>query len=118
MQQMWIMIAGPYRSGSSDPKQWKANLSRLNEVAWQVFQKGHIPVIGVNIALPVIEAAGAEHYEEIMMPLSLALAEKCDAILRIEGISSGADKEVRLFEEKGLPVYHRLEYVPVITITK
>ncbi len=40
---MWIMIAGPYRSGSSDPAVWAGNLRRLNAAAYSVFQKGHVP---------------------------------------------------------------------------
>lgn len=112
MPSSYIMIAGPYRSGSDDPRQWAQNLKAMNEYAHQVFLKGHIPVIGVNAALPVIEAAGEEHYEALMMPISLALAERCDAVLRIGGPSEGADQEVELIQKKGLPVYFSLEDIP------
>ena len=67
---MWIMVAGPYRSGSSDPEVWAENLRRLHQSAAAIFEKGHAPIIGVNMALPVIDAAGQEHYERIMLPLS------------------------------------------------
>ena len=30
---MWIMIAGPYRSGSTDPAVWAANPETLNRAA-------------------------------------------------------------------------------------
>ncbi len=109
---MWIMIAGPYRSGSFDPQVWADNLRELNRAAYAVFNKGHVPVIGVNLALPVIQAAGEETYEQVMLPLSLALAERCDAILRIGGASSGADQEVARFQARGLPVYRSVEQVP------
>ncbi len=109
---MWIMIAGPYRSGSNDPAVWRENLLLLNRVAYQVFQKGHTPVIGVNMALPVIEGGGGADYDRIMLPLSLSLAERCDGVLRVGGPSRGADDEVRLFETKGLPVYRSLDEVP------
>jgi hypothetical protein len=111
-KQMWIMIAGPYRHGTTDPENWKSNLQLLNEFAYKVHQKGHVPVIGVNAALPIIEAAGQDKYEEIMMPISLALAKRCDAVLRVGGISAGADKEVELFEKKNLPVYRSMEEIP------
>lgn len=106
------MVAGPYKGSSDDPEVWYANLQKLNQAAFEIFKKGHIPVIGVNAALPVIAAAGEAHYEDIMMPVSLALAEKCDAVLRIEGYSRGADQEVNLFVEKGFPVFYSLPDIP------
>lgn len=109
---MIIMIAGPYRHGSKDPEVWRNNLKQLNIAAYQVFEKGHIPVIGVNMALPIIEEIGMKEYESIMMPISLALAEKCDAVLRIGGISDGADEEVEIFRKKSLPVYFDLDRIP------
>ncbi|HET9129967.1 MAG TPA: antibiotic biosynthesis monooxygenase, partial [Terriglobia bacterium] len=62
-KRLWIMISGPYRSGSNDPLVWAENLARLNEAAVTVFKKGHVPVIGVNMALPVIEQAGVDSYD-------------------------------------------------------
>jgi hypothetical protein len=109
---MWIMIAGPYRSGSSDPSVWAANLRRLNAAAYEVFLKGHVPILGVNLALPIIESAGAAAYTRIMQPLSVSLAERCDAILRIEGVSHGADEEVETFLARGLPVFRSVGDVP------
>ena len=109
---MWIMISGPYRQGSTDVALWKDNLAKLNEAAYLVLLKGHTPIIGVNLALPIIDIAGEAEYKQIMMPLSMALAEKCDAVLRLDGFSTGADEEVRLFESKGLPVYFEMEQIP------
>jgi len=111
-KQLWIMVAGPYRSGSSDPIVWAENLRKLNSAASAIFQKGHVPIIGVNLALPVIEAAGQELYERIMMPLSLSLTERCDAVLRIEGVSKGADDEVDRFRARGLRVFLSIDEIP------
>src|SRR5262245_33927285 len=107
---MWIMVAGPYRSGSSDPVVWAANLDVLNRAAVALFRAGHVPVIGVNMALPVIAAAGGSDavYREIMTPLSVALVDRCDACLRIGGPSRGADEEVERFRAAGRPVYRSL----------
>lgn len=105
------MIAGPYRSGSDNPEQWKKNLHAMNEAAFAVFKKGHTPVIGVNMALPIIQAMGEEHYNDLMMPISLSLTDKCDAILRIGGPSKGADQEVERFVTKNLPVYYSLDEI-------
>ncbi len=111
---MWIMIAGPYRAGAATAEAQAANLTRLNEAAVAMHRAGHVPIIGVNMALPMVEAAGGTSaaYEELMAPVSLALVERCDACLRIGGPSRGADDEVKVFEAAGRPVYRDLRDVP------
>lgn len=109
---MWIMVAGPYSSNGASEEQRVKNLQALNKAALYVFDKGHVPVIGVNLALPII-AAAEDRYEEIMMPLSLALADRCDACFRIKGVSRGADQEVERFRAAGKPVYFDLDDLPL-----
>ena len=111
---MWIMLAGPYASGGADAATRAARLAALNDAALAVFRHGHVPVIGVNMALSVIAAAGdmRDAFDEVMMPLSLALAERCDACLRIGGTSPGADREMERFRRAGKPVFHALDEVP------
>jgi len=109
---MWIMIAAPYTSGGADAATRAMRLMEMNRAALAVFRRGHVPVIGVNMALPVIAAAGDDAFEEVMMPLSLALAERCDAVLRIGGPSAGADAEVARFRAAGRPVFHAVEEIP------
>ncbi len=84
----------------------------MNDAAYEVMRKGHVPIIGVNMALPIIEAAGAQNYEDIMMPMSLRLAERCDAILRMGGASKGADEELEQFQRRGLKVFHQVDEIP------
>ena len=44
---LMILIAGPYRSGTGDnPDKMAENLRRLEEAAWPIFAKGHVPMIG------------------------------------------------------------------------
>lgn len=111
---MWIMIGGPYSTGAQSAADRAANLRRLNEAAVAVLRKGHVPVIGVNLALPIIEAAGgdAAAEAEVMMPLSLALAARCDAFLRIGGRSAGADQEMARFVAAGKAVFRSLDELP------
>ena len=112
------MVAGPYRAGGADAAGRAANLRVLNEAALALHRLGHVPVIGVNMALPLIEAAGDDDaaYEQIMMPLSLALAERCDACLRIGAASAGADREVARFEARNRPVFRSLADVPAAAV--
>ena len=109
---LWIMVAGPYTSGTSDPAVRAANLRAMNREAHEVWKRGLVPVIGVNMALPVIEAAGPAEFDAIMMPLSRALAERCDAVLRIGGPSKGADEEVELIRSRGGQIFARVEDIP------
>lgn len=111
-QPMIIMVAGPYRAGSNDPAARAANLDALNRAALKIWELGHVPVIGVNLVLPIIDVAGTDRYDEIMMPVCLALAERCDAVLRVGGVSSGADREVALIECNGGTVYTAIEQIP------
>jgi hypothetical protein len=115
---MLILIAGPYRSGTNDdPVLIQKNLDRLESVALPLFRKGHVPMIGEWVALPLIHLAGSKHpgdaaWEEIQYPVAHRLLEKCDAVLRLEGASKGADEDVRKAKERGLPVYFSLDEVP------
>ncbi|MDF1477550.1 DUF4406 domain-containing protein [Leifsonia sp. H3M29-4] len=110
-----ILIAGPYRSGTGDdPVLLEANLRRLEEAAWPVFEAGHIPMIGEWVALPVLRSAGGTGLadpiaEAIMYPTAERLLQHCDAVLRLPGESKGADQDVAIALERGLPVYHSIE---------
>ena len=107
---MWIMVGGPYGTGAKSATERAANLARMNEAAHAVWRKGHVPIIGINLALPIVVAAGVDA-AEIMMPLSLALAERCDAFLRIGGASVGADQEMARFVAAGKRVFRSVEEV-------
>ena len=113
-----ILIAGPYRSGTGDdPDLMARNLARLEEAAWPIFSAGHIPMIGEWVALPVLRSAGATGVldplaDQVMYPTAERLLEHCDAVLRLPGASKGADQDVAIARERGLPVYHSLEEIP------
>jgi len=53
MNRMLIALAGPYTADTEEKK--KQNLEAMNEAAAGVYEKGHIPVIGVNAVLFVTE---------------------------------------------------------------
>jgi hypothetical protein len=109
---MWILVAGPYRTGARGAAERARNLRALNLAARAVHERGHVPIVGVNLALPIIEAAGAGSYDAIMLPLSLALADRCDAVLRLPGESAGADREVERVRARGGAVYASVAEIP------
>ena len=107
---MLIAVAGPYSAETQEHRQ--RNLNVLNQAAAAILKLGHVPVVGVNAALPVVQCldADSDHYEA-MMTISLALMDKCDAILII-GNSPGANRERDLIQSKGLPVYRDVNDIP------
>jgi len=117
---MLILIAGPYRSGTGDdPELLARNLARLEEAAWPIFRAGHVPMIGEWVALPVLHGAGGAGVadpvaEKIMYPTAERLLAHCDAVLRLAGESTGADRDVAIATERGLPVYHHVTDIPAL----
>lgn len=115
---LMILIAGPYRSGSGDdPVKMAANLARLEEAAYPIFAKGHVPMIGEWAALPVLRGAGggavgSPAYDRVMHPTAHRLLQHCGGVLRLPGASTGADNDVRIAKERGIPVWHRVEDIP------
>ena len=50
--------------------------------------------------------------ERVLYPTAERLLQHCDAVLRLPGESTGADQDVAIAEQRGLPVYHRIEEIP------
>jgi hypothetical protein len=115
---MMILIAGPYRSGTNDdPAKIEANVHVMESFAIPIFKKGHIPLLGEWLALPLVRLAGSkqigdEPFNEIFHPIAEMLLGKCDAVLRVGGASQGADLMVDVAKKKGLEVYYELDEIP------
>lgn len=118
-----ILIAGPYASGTGgDPELMRRNLERLEEAAWPIFRAGHIPMIGEWVALPVLRSAGASGpldplAAQVMYPTAERLLQHCDAVLRLPGESTGADQDVSIARQRGIPVYTSLSEIPGAAVT-
>lgn len=106
---MIIGVAGPYTADTAEKR--KSNLDAMNNAAARLLELGHIPLIGMNAALPVIERANLKDKYKATMEISLAVIDRCEGILLI-GESPGANKERDLILSKNLPVYYKLEEVP------
>ncbi len=117
---MLILVAGAYRSGTNDdPQKMQANLRILEQTALELFRLGHVPIIGEWVALPLLEVAGSKAvgdalYEEIVYPTAHRLLQHAQAILRLPSASKGADNDVKIAVERGIPVYYQLEDVPAV----
>ena len=115
-----ILIAGPYRSGTNDdPALIKKNVQLMESYALPIFRAGHIPILGEWLALPLVELGGSKTigdpvFNEVFHPIASRLLEKCDAVLRVGGASTGADDMVRIGRALGLAIYKGLEDIPPI----
>jgi len=114
----FILIAGPYRSGTGDdPKKMAANLARLEAAALAVYGKGHLPVIGEWLAVPLAHQAGSRGvgdpvWDAYGYPTADRLLEFCTGVLRLPGESRGAEGDVEVAVRRGLRVYLSVDEVP------
>jgi GDP-mannose pyrophosphatase NudK len=117
---MLVLVAGPYRSGTNDQVELiEKNVRFMNTIALDVYNAGHLPVLGEWFALPLIETAGSkslgdEVFNRIFHPVAIQLIGFCDAVLRVGGESNGADEMVKVGIEKGKIIFYNLSDVPKI----
>lgn len=106
---MIIAVAGPYSAPSEEQRQ--RNLDAMNAAAARLYEMGHIPFIGVNMAVPVVAQLNTDDTYNAIMEISMAVIDKCDALL-LTAESPGANRERDHILSKGLPVYYTIEEVP------
>jgi len=116
--QLFILVAGPYRSNTGDdPERIEQNLRTMAQAALKVFRLGHLPVLGESLALPLISEAGSQRvgdavFDEIFHPISRLLAQRVDAVLRVGGASKGADEMVEIARRSGKHVFEDFSEIP------
>ena len=85
-EQLMILVAGPYRSGTNDDAVLiQRNVDAMEDMALAVFRRGHLPVLGEWFALPLLKHAGSRKigdavFDEIFHPIARELLGKCDAV--------------------------------------
>lgn len=111
-----ILIAGPYRSGTGgDPDAIARNLEGLEAAAAPIYALGHVPMIGEWVALPILRGIDTASGDgDVMYETARRLLQHCDAVLRLPGESSGADTDVAIARERGIPVYTDFSEIPAI----
>lgn len=108
---MIIGVAGPYSAPTSEQR--KKNLNAMNVAAARILEKGHIPVIGMNAALPIVELANVPDRYKAIMEISLAVINQCEAILILEE-SPGVLKERDLVLSKRGKIFYSIDEIPEI----
>jgi hypothetical protein len=76
-------------------------------------------MIGEWVALPVLASAGAAGLsdplaEQVMYPTAHRLLQHCGGVLRLPGESRGADQDVAIARERGIPVWYAIEDIPAV----
>ena len=81
-----VLIAGPYLSGTDgDPTKIAANRARLEAAALPIYERGHLPLLGEWLALPIIHAAGGrEPGDAVFRAYQYPVAERLLASGRVE----------------------------------
>ena len=101
---MLVYVAGPYSKGDM-----AVNVHNAIQVANKILELGHIPY------LPHLT-----HFWHLVTPkpyqtwleIDRSILIRCDCVFRMSGDSQGADGEVILAGQLGLPVYYSLEDLP------
>lgn len=100
-QRLRVYVAGPYTKPDPD-----TNTDKAIAVANHLLDAGFAPF--VPHLTHFWEQRHHRPYED-WMQLDVAWVAVCDALLRMPGESSGADREVALAKELGIPVYMDVE---------
>lgn len=98
---MKVYVAGPYSKGDV-----ALNVRAAIDAANAVVELGHVPYI--PHLTHFWHLVSPKPYEWWLEYDNVWLLE-CDVVLRIAGESTGADAEVKLAEERGIPVVYGLE---------
>ena len=92
-----VYIASPYRKGSQ-----ARNVARQIEAAHMLLDAGASPIAPLlNHFMDITRPRPEQEWVEADM----ALVAKSDGVLRLEGDSEGADREVAMAKEWGIPVF-------------
>lgn len=99
-----IYISGPYTSGDV-----AVNVRSACLAGDAILEKGYIPIVP---HLTHFWHCISPKSWETWIKIDTTLIPFCDAVLRLDGISDGADIEVACAKKIGIPVYYSLEEIP------
>lgn len=108
-----VFVTGPYSAGTEAEE--RAKIQRAIEVGRTVFEKGYYPIVPHLLVREyyVHGDTGLFGYEPLMR-FTLSIVAKCDILLLYQH-SPGADREWKLAEQLGKPVYFSLDDLPDLT---
>ncbi len=99
---VYVYVAGPLTCGHLIN-----NVSDALRVATLLRRKGY--AVYVPHANVMWEVAQPELDTEVWLQHDFLWVRRCDCLLRLPGLSTGADREIVVAHEVGIPVYYTLE---------
>ena len=120
MKPLLILIAGPYMSSTGgDAAKIVSNRARLESYALPIYERGHLALVSEWFTLPIVNAAGGKVHSDAVFnayqyPVAQRMLSRCDAVLRIPGVSKGADLDVAKARQLGLPIYDSVDEIPML----
>jgi hypothetical protein len=107
----FVFVTGPYSAPTKAGIE--ANIRKSIEIGRRLFQKGYYPIVPHLLVKEYYqsETNSAIFGYEPLMKYTMAIAQKCDVLLLYES-SPGADRERRLAESLGIPVYFDVDDLP------
>lgn len=99
-----VYVAGPYTAPTDELIE--QNVKNALHAGEQLADAGFWPIIPHLVHM--WHKVYPRNYE-FWMQLDFALVRDCDALLRLEGSSKGADREVELADSLGIPVFHAIQ---------
>ncbi len=103
-----VYVAGPI--SAHDPV---ANCQRAIRVGFELMDLGYAPFVPhYSYFVDMDSTHGAGRYEQ-WIALDFSFISVCHALLRLPGLSKGADREVAFAHEIGIPVFYSIEALQV-----
>jgi hypothetical protein len=99
MRKLRVYVSGPLTIGDQ-----LINAREMAVNATEVYRAGFIPINPINPTWHMVTPLGYMEWIEI----DLSLVEVADAVLRVTGVSCGADMETAHALTHGIPVFHSL----------
>lgn len=108
---MRIFISSPYSNGNTitDPDALIANVNRSIDAAEELSRRGHTPF------LPLLSHYWQERFQHdhaFWLEWCLKWLNMCDAMLRLDGVSKGANDEEREAVRMGMDIFRSIDEVP------
>lgn len=101
-----VYIAGPY--SNEDENIVETNVKKAMDMANDLIEAGFAPFC--PHLTHFLHKNQPQPYEK-WLEIDFIFLESCDALIRLEGKSPGADKEVKLAEYLGIKVYYQLDHL-------
>lgn len=96
-----VYIASPYSFGDQNINVWYSM-----GIGDELIKAGITPVM--PLLFHFFDQAFPHSYETYMR-MSFEMLSRCDALLRLPGVSAGADRECIAARKSGIPIFHDID---------